>query len=224
VSDIGAIAKIAGENSITLAVDGTWTTPVLQRPFELGADVVVHSLTKYMAGHSDVLGGAVIVREENELNRSLGETQNLTGAVLDPFSCWLTLRGIRSLAVRIRAQCKSATRIATFLHEHPKITVAHYPGIPSHAGYSIAKKQMLLPGGMMSIEIVGGESAAIGVAATVGLFRRATSLGGTESLIEHRASIEGPESTTPRGLLRLSIGLEYTDDLIEDLDQALTKI
>jgi cystathionine gamma-synthase len=224
ITDIRAISDLANTRGISVAVDGTWTTPVLQRPFDLGAHIVIHSLTKYIAGHSDVLGGAVICKQDGDFLERLRQTQTLSGAVLDPFSSWLTLRGLRTLAVRIKSQCESAGAIARFLSQHKKVTTVHYPGLPTHAGHEIANQQMAQPGGMLSIEIEGSEPAAISVAATTRLFRRATSLGGTESLIEHRASVEGPDTTTPAGLLRLSIGLEYEHDLIADLDRALTKI
>ena len=224
ISDIRGVAAIATEGGAALAVDGTWGTPVLQRPLELGAHIVVHSLTKYLAGHSDVLGGAVISRTEDALFDRIAEIQALAGAVLDPFSSWLTVRGLRTLAVRIQAQCQSAARIADWLQRHNRVRKVYYPGLASHPGHGIAASQMSSPGGMLSFEVEGGAQGAVAVAAAVEIITRATSLGGTESLIEHRASVEGPDSPTPPGLLRLSIGLEYVDDLIGDLDRALAEI
>jgi len=224
ISDIAAISSIARQNEITLAVDGTWTSPILQRPFDLGADIVLHSVTKYIAGHSDVLGGALIFKDQSEYYERVCENQKLTGAVLDPFSSWLTLRGVRTLAVRLRTQCETASRVANFLNQHNRVSRVYFPGLESHPGFEIASRQMTSSGAMLSFETAGGEADSITVAASVKLFRRATSLGGTESLIEHRASMEGPGTTTPPGLLRLSIGLEYSDDLIADLEQALAEI
>ena len=224
ISDIRAISKIATRAGATLVVDGTWTTPILQRPFELGADLVIHSLTKYMAGHSDVLGGAVVAREESELFHNISRLQQRVGAVMDPFSCWLTLRGLRTLAVRLRAQCDNAEAVAAFLRDQPRIHAVHYPGLEAHPGHDVARAQMKRFGAMVSFEIDGSEQDAIAVAANVRVFRRATSLGGTESLIEHRSSMEGRDTSTSPTLLRLSLGLEYPDDLIHDLAQALENI
>lgn len=224
ITDIQAVAEIAHRAEARLVVDGTWTTPVLQRPFDWGADIVVHSLTKYMAGHSDVLGGAVVSRENSDLFQTISLIQQQAGAVLDPFSCWLTLRGLRTLAVRLQVQCDAAEKVAVFLQSHTRVSAVHFPGLPEHPGHEAARKQMKRFGGMLSVEIAGSEKEAIKVAASVRLFRRATSLGGTESLIEHRATMEGPDTRTPRELLRLSFGLEHVDDLIQDLEQALGKI
>jgi cystathionine gamma-synthase len=184
-------------------------------------DLVMHSTTKYLGGHSDVLGGAVVVREDGPFFAKVRRIQVSGGAVPSPFDCWLVLRGIRTLPYRMRAHAENAKKVADYLSEHPAVEAVHYPGLATHPGHEIALRQMTLPGGMLSMQVHGGQEAAMRVAARVQLFTRATSLGGPESLIEHRASIEGPGSTTPENLLRLSIGLEHPDDLIEDLAQAL---
>jgi cystathionine gamma-synthase len=202
--------------------DNTFATPVCQRPLELGADAVLHSGTKYLGGHSDVLSGIVVVRTDSELIEQLRTWQSVAGSVLAPFDCWLLRRSISTLAVRVRQQCASALSIATLLSRHPKIERVLYPGLPGHPGHLVAAQQM--PGGfgaMMSLCFRGGMEDAVTASLRTRLFRRATSLGGVESLIEHRSSIEGPESTTPANLLRISVGLEDTDDLRRDLLQAI---
>jgi cystathionine gamma-synthase len=222
VVDIAAIARIAAQAKAWTVVDNTWATPVLQRPLELGADVVMHSVTKYLGGHSDVLSGALVAKsEDHPLFTKARAVQQAGGAVPSPFECWLTLRGVRTLPWRVRAQSANASRVAEFLASHRKIEVVHYPGLASHAGHEIAKRQMALPGGMLSFQVRGGRDAAIGCTNKLKLITRATSLGGTESLIEHRHSVEGPETRAPENLLRMSVGLEHADDLMEDLDQAL---
>ncbi|MGO8949871.1 MAG: trans-sulfuration enzyme family protein [Ktedonobacterales bacterium] len=221
ITDLSAIAELAHEAGACSVCDNTWATPVLQQPLKLGIDLVMHSTTKYLGGHSDLLGGAIVAREEGGVFAEVRRLQTSGGAVPSPFDCWLALRGIRTLPYRLRAQSENAEKVATYLSQHPAVEAVHYPGLPSHPGFAIASRQMALPGGMLSAQIYGGEQAANRVAARVRVFTRATSLGGTESLIEHRASIEGPESTTAPNLLRLSIGLEHPDDLIEDLEQAL---
>lgn len=221
ITDLQAAAELAHDAGARLLVDSTWAPPLLQRPLELGADLVLHSLTKYLAGHSDVLGGALIAREDDDFFASVRALQQHAGAVLDPFGAWLTMRGMRSLAARLRVQCENARRLATFLHDHPRVARVHYPGLPDHPGHDVAARQMRDFGGMLSVEVDGTEADAMVVAARVQVFRRATSLGGTESLIEHRASTEPPGSQTPRTLLRVSVGLEHPDDLIADLAQAL---
>ncbi len=221
VADIAAIAAIAHDAGALCAVDNTWATPIQQRPLELGADLVLHATTKYLGGHSDVLGGAVVAREQTPLFERVRYMQANGGAVPAPFDCWLVLRGIQTLAYRVRAHAEHAMQVARFLAEHPRIERVHYPGLEDHPGHAVAARQMRGYGGMLSIEVRGGEAVAIALAARVQIFTRATSLGGIESLIEHRASVEGPESKTPPSLLRLSIGLEHPDDLIADLEQAL---
>ena len=221
ISDIAALAAIAHEAGARCAVDNTWATPVLQQPLLLGADLALHATTKYLGGHSDVLGGAIVARESDAFFERVRFIQGNGGAVPSPFDCWLILRGIRSLAYRMRGHAENAARVADFLSTQPAIERVHYPGLASHPGHAVAARQMRSGGGMLSVEVRGGEPAAMALAARVRLFTRATSLGGVESLIEHRASVEGPESRTPPGLLRISVGLEHPDDLIDDLRQAL---
>ncbi len=221
ITDIAAVAGIASGAGALCACDNTWATPLLQRPLELGADVVMHATTKYLGGHSDVSGGALVLRESGELASRLRSVQTLAGGVPSPFDCWLLHRGIRTLAHRIRGHCENAEAVARFLAADPRVEAVHYPGLEGDRGHAVARRQMRRFGGMVSFQARGGAGPALAVVSRVRLFTRATSLGGTESLIEHRASVEGPESRTPPGLLRLSIGLEHPDDLIEDLDQAL---
>jgi cystathionine gamma-synthase len=221
ITDLQAVADMTHANEALLIVDGTWTTPLLQRPLDLGADLVLHSITKYLAGHSDVLGGAVVAAEQSGFFDRVRSIQEAGGPVLDPFGAWLALRGLRTLAPRLRLQCTTARRVASFLDEHAHVDAVHHPSLPHHPGHEVAAQQMDDFGGMLSFEVKGGRDAAMDVAARVKVFRRATSLGGTESLIEHRASIEPEGTLTPPGLLRLSMGLEHVDDLIEDLAHAL---
>jgi cystathionine gamma-synthase len=222
VVDVAAIARVAKEAGAFVVVDNTWATPVLQRPLELGADLVMHSTTKYLGGHSDVLGGALIAREETHpLFTKARAVQQAGGAVPSPFECWLTLRGIRTLPWRVRAQTDNARRVADFLEAHERIEAVHYPGLKSHPAYEIARRQMSAPGAMLAFQVRGGRDAAIAFTNRLEVFTRATSLGGTESLIEHRQSVEGPDTRAPENLLRASIGLEHPDDLLEDLDKAL---
>lgn len=221
VTDIGKVAAIAHQVQAYCVCDNTWATSILQSPLEMGADVVVHSTTKYLGGHSDVTGGAVITKVEDDFFQRIRTIQTAGGAIAAPFDCWLVLRGIATLPYRMRAHSENALKVATFLNQHPAIEAVHYPGLPEHPGYAIAAQQMKLPGGMLSIQVKGGQNQAFAVAAKVKIFTRATSLGGVESLIEHRASIEKPGTKTPDNLLRISIGLEHADDLIEDLAQAL---
>ena len=221
VVDIARLAELAHSVGARCVVDNTWATPVLQRPLHEGADVVMHSTTKYLGGHSDLLGGALVARADDELVERLLLMQKLGGAVPSPFDCWLLLRGIRTLPWRMRAHCDNAGRVAKFLSTHPKVDAVHYPGLPSHPGHDIARRQMNDFGGMLSVQIRGGQEAALELTRRLTLFTRATSLGGTESLIEHRASVEGPLTLAPENLLRVSVGLEHPDDLIEDLEKAL---
>jgi cystathionine gamma-synthase len=223
IIDIARVAEIAHNVGALCAVDNTWPTPILQRPLELGADVVMHSTTKYLGGHSDVLGGCLILRDsaDGELASRLRTIQSLVGGVPSPFDCWLLLRSLPTLPIRVRAQTESAGKIAAFLSEHPRVAIVHYPGLSTHPGHEVAAKQMHGFGGMLSFQVKGGQAEAMAVAAKVKLFTRATSLGGVESLIEHRASVEGIGTLTPANLLRVSVGLEHPDDLIEDLAQAL---
>jgi cystathionine gamma-synthase len=222
VTDLAAIALLAKQHGATTVCDGTFATPVLQRPLELGIDLVAHSTTKYIGGHSDVIGGALIAGAPGELFARARQSQKFGGAVPSPFDCWLTLRGLDTFPYRVRAQSESALRVARFLQRHPAVEVVHYPGLPEHPGHAVAVRQMSGFGGMLSFQVRGGRETAMGAVARCRLFIRATSLGGAHSLVEHRASVEGPESRTPQSLIRLSIGLEHTDDLVADLDQALT--
>ncbi len=220
IVDLAAVAKIVHGAGALCVCDNTWA-PVLQRPFDLGADLILHSTTKYFGGHCDVLGGIVVAKKDDEFFQRIRSIQYEGGAVPSPFDCWLILRGMRTLPWRMRAHSENAMKVADFLAEHQKVARVHYPGLPSHPRHKIAARQMSMFGGMLSFEVKDGHDAAMSVAAKTKIFIRATSLGGVESLIEHRASIEGPGTTSPEGLLRLSIGLENADDLIEDLDQAL---
>jgi cystathionine gamma-synthase len=224
ITDIAAVSLEAKKAGATVVVDNTWCTPLITRPIEFGADVVMHSITKYFGGHSDVLGGALVFAKEDMLSERVHSIQQKAGAVLDPFSCWLTLRGIRSMAVRLERQCESAQALAEFLFRHPSIEKVHYPGLPTDPGHEIASRQMKRFGGMLSILVKGSAEQAKALASNLHYFANATSLGGTESLIEHRASIEGPGSTTPDNLLRISVGLESVEDLKSDLDRGLKKI
>ena len=221
IVDIAALSRLAHEREALCLVDGTFATPALQRPIELGADLVLHATTKYLGGHSDVQGGSLAFREHGALFDAVAEVRHLAGAVASPFNSWLVLRGIRSLSARMRVHCENARAVARFLASHPRVEVVHYPGLESHPRHDVAKRQMSDFGGMLSFRVRGGRADALAVAAKTRLFIRATSLGGVESLIEHRASSEGPTSTTPENLLRMSIGLEHADDLVEDLAQAL---
>jgi cystathionine gamma-synthase len=224
IIDIRAIVAIAKKAGALVACDNTWATPLLQLPLQLGVDVVMHSVTKYLSGHTDVLSGALIFREAGPLVEKVRSIQRDGGSVPSPFECWLTLRGLQTFPLRVRAQSQSARHIAQFLAEQPQIEAVHYPGLPSHPGHKIAASQMSGFGGMLSIQVKGGQTEAFKLASGVKLFTHATSLGGPHSLIEHRASVEGAATRSPVNLLRLSIGLEHPDDLIEDLDQALNKV
>jgi cystathionine gamma-synthase len=221
VVDIEAIAALAHSRSAVCVVDNTWATPVLQRPLSLGADVAMHATTKYLGGHSDVLGGALVWGADGPLAQRLRAVQISVGAVPSPFECWLTMRGIRTLPWRMRAHSDNAQTLARYLTSHRRIEAVHYPGLPEHPAHEIATRQMSAFGGMLSLQVRGGRDDAMSLAAGLRIVTRATSLGGTESLIEHRASVEGPGSRAPENLLRLSVGLEHVDDLIEDFEQAL---
>lgn len=226
ITDVTGVAAIAREAGAICACDSTWPTPLLLRTLELGADLAVHATTKYLAGHSDVLGGAVIAKEHSDFFERIRLIQRTGGAVPSPFDCWLLLRGIRTLPYRMRAHCENARKVAQFLAGHPKVCTVHYPGLESHPGHAIAAEQMRDFGGMLSFqlcpdELRTGRENAQRVAGQTKIFTQATSLGGVESLIEHRYSIEGPTTKAPDNLLRCSIGLEHPDDLIADLAQAL---
>jgi cystathionine gamma-synthase len=222
ISDIAAIAGIAHAAGALLAVDSTVATPVFTRPLRLGADLVMHSASKYLNGHSDVIAGAVAAAAPGAAWERIKTMRTQFGTVIGPFEAWLLLRGLRTLDIRVRTQAATAMLIATRLARHARLTHVLYPGLDQHPGHAVAARQMTGGfGAMLSIRIAGGERAAIAAAAQVRLWKRATSLGGVESLIEHRASVEGPQSPCPPDLLRLSVGLEDPDDLLADLDQAL---
>ena len=222
ITDIAATAEIAHAAGAHVVVDGTVATPVLCRPLELGADLVMHSATKQLNGHSDVLAGALVTAQDDDLWARLKRDRGFRGAVLGPFEAWLLLRGMRTLFLRVTAASRNAQRVAEALVDHPAVAELMYPGLPHHPGHDLAVRQM--DGGfgmMMSVRVAGGEAAAKQVVSALGLFRNASSLGGVESLVEHRAPVEGPSSRVPADLLRLSLGIEHPDDLIADLMQAL---
>ncbi len=227
IADIAAIAELAHRQGARVVVDNTFATPYLQQPLDLGADVVVHSTTKYLGGHSDVVGGFVATGDGEVADR-VGFLQNATGAVPSPFDCYLVLRGVKTLAVRLDRQCASAMAVARFLAEHPAVNHVSYPGIETHPGHDVAKRQMRDYGAMLSFTLRGGEPAALDVAASTGIFTLAESLGAVESLIEHPArmthlSVAGSALEVDPSLLRLSIGLETVEDLIADLSIALER-
>lgn len=222
VVDIVAVAALAHAAGARLAVDNTVATPMLTRPLALGADLVMHSATKYLNGHGDVMAGALVTARQDEAWTRIRAHRNQFGGILGPFEAWLLLRGMRTLAIRVRRQSETAALLAERMSGHPALEGVLYPGLPSHPGHAVARRQMDGGfGGMLSLLVAGGETAAIEVVKACRLILPATSLGGVESLIEHRATVEGPDSPVPRNLLRLSIGLEHPDDLAADLEQAL---
>lgn len=222
VSDIAALAEVAHAHGVLLGCDNTFASPVLQQPLALGADLVMHSTTKYLGGHSDVLGGIVVVREASAELERLRHFQGAGGGVPAPFDCWLLLRSLPTLPLRVRQQSANALTVARFLDADRRVGRAHYPGLERHPGHALAARQMHDGyGAVVSFQVPGGAAEALAVAARVSVFTRATSLGGVESLIEHRASMEGSLSRTPTNLIRLSVGLEHPADLVADLDQAL---
>jgi cystathionine gamma-synthase len=222
ITDISATARLAHAAGALLGVDSTAATPVLSRPLALGADVVMHSATKYLNGHSDVIAGLLVFARNDAYGRRAARIRDTLGSILGPFEAALLLRGLRTLHVRVRHQSASAMSIARRLARHERIEAVLYPGLETHPGHAVAANQMRGGfGGMLSVRLKGGEAAAIAAAARVEVWKRATSLGGVESLIEHRASVEGPDSPCPPDLLRLSVGLESVDDLIDDLERAI---
>ncbi len=224
LTDIAAVAEIAHAAGARLAVDSTCATPILSQPLALGADIVMHAATKYLNGHSDVLAGALACRQPDAYWERVKMVRKNVGAILGPFEAFLLIRGMRTLDLRVRAASANAQALAERFAAHPHVAEVLYPGLPSSPGHDVAKRQMTGGfGGMLSIRTRGGEAAAIRTAAEVGLWKRATSLGGVESLIEHRASIEGAGSPCPTDLLRLSAGIESPEDLFADLDQALKR-
>ena len=225
ITDIASSAQAAHGAGARLAVDSTVATPVLTRPLEFGADLVMHAATKYLNGHSDVLAGALVTAREDDLWQRIREIRPGGGGVLGAFEAWLLLRGMRTLYLRVQASCRGAQTLAEHMQDHPRVAEVLYPGLENHPGHAVAARQMQGGfGGMLSLRIRGGEAAAIKVAAKVQVFKRATSLGGTESLIEHRASIEGEGTPVPQDLLRLSVGIEDPEDLVADLEQALASV
>jgi cystathionine gamma-synthase len=225
VADLAALAALAHDAGARLVVDNTFASPYLQQPLALGADAVIHSTTKYLGGHSDVIGGAAVVADP-ALGEDMAFLRNATGAVAGPFDAWLTLRGIRTLGVRMDRHCANAQRVAQLLSQHPQVTQVYYPGLPSHPGHEIAAKQMRGFGGMVSFRVVGGEQQAVAVCGRTRLFTLAESLGGVESLIEHparmtHASVAGSALEVPPDLVGLSVGIVSADDLLEDLSTAL---
>jgi cystathionine gamma-synthase len=223
ITDIAGVSKISKENNLILACDSTFASPCLQNPIDFGADIVMHSSTKYIGGHSDVLGGVLITAEKNEFWEKVRNIQQVGGAVPSPFDCFLLVRSIKTLAYRMRGHCTNGMALALHLEKHPAIEAVYYPGLTTHPQHHIAKKQMTGFGGMLSVLVKGGADEARKVVNKVKLFAQATSLGGVESLIEHRASVEGPDTKTPQNLIRISVGLEHIDDLIADLNQALAR-
>ncbi len=222
ISDIAAIAGLAHAAGALVAVDSTVATPVFTRPLRLDADLVMHSASKYLNGHSDVIAGMVATARPGEIWERVKAVRTQLGAIIGPFEAWLLLRGLRTLDVRVKTQAATAMQIATRLARHAGISHVLYPGLPYHPGHAVAARQMTGGfGAMLSIRLAGGERAAIAAAAAVRLWKRATSLGGVESLVEHRASVEAAGSPCPPDLLRLSVGLEDPDDLMADLEQAL---
>ncbi len=229
LSDIAKVAELCKEhNDLILAVDNTFATPFLQNPLELGADIVIHSVTKYLGGHSDVVGGALILDDE-EMHDQLRHFQNTVGSTPGPMDCFLVLRGTKTLHIRMERHCQNAEKIAAWLNDHPKVAKVHYPGLPSHPQFELCQKQMKHPGGMVSLELEGGLAAGKDFVTRTMLFSLAESLGGVESLVDHPASMT--HASIPReereaaglmdGLVRLSVGIEDLDDLIKDLEQAL---
>jgi len=221
IVDVAALATIAHDANAILIADATFATPALQRPIEQGADVVMHSTTKYLGGHSDVQGGSLAFAKRDALSEAVEHCRKITGGVASPFNSWLILRGIRSLSARMRVHCENAMALALALEAHPQVEAVHYPGLESHPGHAIAARQMSAFGGMLSFNVRGGRAEALAVTGKIKVFTRATSLGGMESLIEHRNSSEGAGSATAENLLRVSVGLEHAQDLVDDLLAAL---
>ncbi len=229
IADIAALAEVAHEAGALLVVDNTFASPYLQQPLALGADVVTHSATKYAGGHSDVVGGLVVVREDEDLAERVGFHQNAVGAIAGPFDSWLVQRGLKTLAIRMERHSDNAERVVEFLTGHPGVSAVHYPGLPGHPGHDVAARQMRRFGGMVSFQVRAGEDVAVKVCAETQLWTLGESLGGVESLIEHparmtHASVAGTELEVPPDLIRLSVGIEDADDLIADLGQALDRL
>lgn len=224
ITDIEGVCKIAKGKGVPVCVDNTWPSPMLQQPIRLGADLVMHSTTKYLGGHSDILGGAVVGSQSSTLFERVRRIQQLAGAVPSPFDCWLLLRSIRTLGVRVRQQCQNAEKIVDWLNEHPLVDKVFYPGLPDHPGHDIAAAQMNNFGAMLSFTLRMSPGQATKLVCNSQMIVHATSLGGVESSWEHRLSSEGPLSKTPATLLRLSVGIEDADDIIGDIQQALYSV
>ncbi len=225
ITDIKGLSIIAKKHGLKLGVDNTLGTPVLQNPIAQGADIVMHATTKYIGGHSDIMGGAVLLKEDDEWAKRIERVQILMGATPNPLDCYLLARGLKTLPLRMREHSANALELAKRLEKHPKVERVHYPGLESHPQHALAKAQMPQGfSGMIALQVKTGEIETREMAGKLQIFQQATSLGGVESLVEHRKSIEGPQSTTPGNLLRFSIGLEHVDDLWADLDQALGSI
>lgn len=221
ITDIGATVKLAGDHQIMTVVDNTWPTPVNQLPISLGADFVLHSTSKYFGGHSDILGGAIVAAAKSATFERIKMVQRMGGAVPSPYDCWLLARSTRTLAYRMKGHNEHAGIVAKYLHGHQKVTDVYYPGLKDFPGHEIAKKQMTGYGGMVSFLVSGHEMEAIQIVGRSKIIKRATSLGGVESTWEHRRSSEGKNSVSPANLIRISIGLEHADDILEDLDYSL---
>jgi cystathionine gamma-synthase len=225
ITDINGLSAIAKKHGLKLGVDNTLGTPVLQNPIALGADMVMHATTKYIGGHSDIMGGAVLLKEDDEWAKRIERVQILMGATPNPLDCYLLARGLKTLPLRMREHSANAMELAKRLEKHPKVERVHYPGLESHPQHALAKAQMPQGfSGMIALQVKTGETETREMAGKLQIFQQATSLGGVESLVEHRKSIEGPQSTTPGNLLRFSIGLEHVDDLWADLEQALATV
>ena len=222
ITDIEAVVSLAKKKAIVTVCDNTFATPILQKTLEIGIDYVMYSSTKFFSGHSDILGGAVLTNKEDEVSQSIRNYQKMAGAVPSPFDCWLLNRSLATFPLRFKAQCENATTIARYLITHSKIEKVFYPGLTSHENHEIAKKQMKNGfGSIISILVKGNQEKALQFTSKLQIFKHATSLGGVESLVEHRRSVEGTNPISPENLIRLSIGIEYIDDLIADLEQAL---
>lgn len=225
ITDIAMVCQIAKSKNILVGCDNTWTTPLIQRPFEFGADLVFHSSTKFFGGHSDVLGGCIVVNKKNELSARIRELQTVGGSVPSPFDCWLLNRSLATLSLRLERQVKNAASIVGFLKTQAMVEKIYYPGLPDHPNHEVAKRQMNGQfGSMISISVKGGEKQALQFAGSMKIFKHATSLGGVESLIEHRRSAEGSSPRSPANLLRLSVGIEFIDDLIGDLTKGFNSL
>jgi cystathionine gamma-synthase len=222
VTDIQAVVKLATEKNILTACDNTWATPFFTKPLDMGVDIVMHSSTKYFSGHSDVIGGCIVVKNSNETYNRIREFQTLGGAIQSPFDCWLLFRSLSTFPMRMQIHAENAQKLAEYFEKHPKIEKVHYPGLKNNAFHKVSKKQMMGGfGGMMSILVKGGAAETLALASNLKVVKHATSLGGVETLVDHRQSAEGVHSVSPPNLLRISVGVENIDDLIADFEQAL---